>query len=111
MRQCTHERVEYCQYQKPEKSASAYPLKFVKLGSRGQDIMSNHRQVTRPLVARKRNGGRLDLILIDSGRTFQVVGTDASGGVLLSYNDAHFVADHRDIGTRTVPVESPVAAF
>ena len=75
--------------------------------------MAIHRQVARPLVARRRDGGRLDLILIDCGCTVDVLGNDASGGVLLSYKGGHFVADERDIGARTVPVEpsSSIAAL
>ncbi len=66
--------------------------------------MSGERRVTQPLVARKKDGGRLDLILIDRGRTIQVVGGEPSGRILLTYKGARFVAHESDIGSRTSPV-------
>ncbi|HZU29215.1 MAG TPA: hypothetical protein VFA04_27080 [Bryobacteraceae bacterium] len=71
--------------------------------------MSGERTVTRPLVARKRNGSRLDLILIDAGRIVSVLAAEESGSVLLRYKDQYLVADPREVHTRTVPVSTASA--
>ena len=66
--------------------------------------MLGERQVIRPLVARKKGGGRLDLILIESGRTIHVMDCDGSGSACLSYKGNSFVVHERDIHARTVPM-------
>jgi hypothetical protein len=66
--------------------------------------MFEERRVTRPLVARKRDGSRLDLILIDAGRTVDVRGTQDSNNLLLLYKGNYLVADSREVDARTEPL-------
>lgn len=68
--------------------------------------MYGKRQVTRPLVARKREGSRLHLFLIDAGRTVEVLGAEDAGGLLLHYNGKQLIADAREVQARTVSFAS-----
>jgi len=72
--------------------------------------MLGERQVIRPLVVRKKDGGRLDLILIESGRTIEVLDVDGAGRACLSYKGNSFIVQQRDIHSRTVPAESSITA-
>ena len=66
--------------------------------------MSGERKVVRPLVARKRDGTRLDLILIDAGRVVDVLGIEDTANFLLRYKEHLLVADRRSVHARTVPL-------